>query len=75
MQASALPLGEEIPSHSQNTSRATSMFFWCVFLKHVMKALDIFRKVYMRISFPSTLLGFVLLSGLTANSLRLHRME
>jgi protein CpxP len=34
-----------------------------------MKALDISRKVYMRISFPSTLLGFVLLSGLTANSL------
>jgi periplasmic protein CpxP/Spy len=39
-----------------------------VFLNR-MKELDISRKVYMRISFPSTLLGFVLLSGLTANSL------
>src|SRR5271156_6048746 len=39
-----------------------------VFLNR-MKALDISRKVFMRISFPSTLLGFVLLSGLTANSL------
>jgi periplasmic protein CpxP/Spy len=34
-----------------------------------MKASDIFRKVYMRIGFPSTLLGVVLLSGLTGSSL------
>jgi periplasmic protein CpxP/Spy len=43
------------------------MFFWC-FSKQE-KAFDISRKAYMRISVPSTLLGFVLLSGLTGNSL------
>ena len=44
-----------------------TLLIWC-FSKQD-EALDIFRKAYMRISFPSTLLGFVLLSGLTGNSL------
>jgi periplasmic protein CpxP/Spy len=49
------------PSAQQRCSSGVSL--------NRVKALGISRKVYMRINFPSALLGVVLLSGLTGNSL------